>query len=97
LQQLLERLDQADLVHQDGDGAWHLSTDLDEVTLADLYRCMPLVLPLGELDDFPERRDTDAALLDALHEIEHAAGPLLQRPLKSFVNTNSGPARHTAA
>lgn len=97
LQQLLERLDRADLVHQGDEGAWRLSADLDEVTLADLYRCMPLVLPLGELDDFPARRDTDAELLDALHEIEHAAGPLLQRPLKSFVDTNSGSARHVAA
>lgn len=97
LQLLLSRLDRADLVHQGDEGAWRLSADLDEVTLADLYRCMPLVLPLGELDDFPARRDTDAELLDALHEIEHAAGPLLQRPLKSFVDTHSGSARHVAA
>jgi len=96
LQFLLARLDEAALVHQDDEGAWHLSADLDEVTLADLYRCMPLVLPLDSLEDFRARRPSDAALLDALNEIERTAGPLLERPLKSFVNANSGAARHAA-
>lgn len=85
LQALLARLDDAGLVQRDDAGEWFLSADLDEVTLADLYRSMPLVMPLGELDDFPERRRIDTDLLGALKEIEHGAGPLLQRPLKSFL------------
>jgi len=97
LQLLLSRLDQAGFVHQDDEGAWHLSADLDEVTLTDLYRAMPLVLPLGELDDFPERRRIDAPLLQALSEIEQNAGPYLQRPLKSYVNCKSGASRQTAS
>jgi len=97
LQFLMARLDDADLVHQDDEGAWHLSADLDEVTLGELYRCMPLVLPLGELEDFSEQRGSDAKLLTALHEIEQTAGPLLDRPLKSFLNANSGEARRTVA
>lgn len=88
LQLLLGRLVEAGLVHQDDSGAWHLSADLEEVSLADLYHSMPLVMPLGELDDFPERRRIDSVLLRALNEIEDTAGPLMQRPLKSFIQTN---------
>lgn len=95
LQLLLGRLVEAGLVHQDEAGAWHLSADLEEVSLADLYRSMPLVMPIGELDEFPENRRIDAALLSALHEIEETAGPLMDRPLKSFVNSNSGALRQT--
>ncbi|MEX0914918.1 MAG: YihY family inner membrane protein, partial [Wenzhouxiangellaceae bacterium] len=88
LQLLLGRLAKADLVHQDDSGAWHLSADLEEVSLADLYRSMPLVMPLGELDDFPEHRRIDSALVRALNEIGETAGPVMQRPLKSFIQTN---------
>ena len=97
LQLLLGRLDHADMVHQDDQGAWYLSADLDEVTLADLYRSMPLVMPIGELDDFPEQSEIDAGLMRALHEIEDSAGPLMERPLKSFLNPKSGSTRHPAA
>lgn len=85
LQLLLGRLVEAKLVHQDDSGDWHLSADLEEVSLADLYRSMPLIMPLGELDDFAERCRIDSALLGALNEIEDTAGPLMQRPLKSFI------------
>ena len=74
-----------------------LSADLDEVTLADLYRSMPLVMPIGELDDFPEKREIDAGLRRALNEIEDNAGPLMERPLKSFLNPKHGANRHSAA
>jgi len=97
LQLLLGRLDHADMVHQDDQGAWYLSADLDEVSLADLYRSMPLVMPIGELDDFPEPSEIDAGLMRALHEIEDSAGPLMERPLKSFLNPKSGATRHPAA
>ena len=81
------------MVHQDDTGAWHLSADLDEVTLADLYRSMPLVMPIGELDDFPEQREIDAGLRRALNEIGESAGPLMERPLKYFLKSNPGPSR----
>jgi len=97
LQLLLDRLHAANMVRQDEKGAWHLSTDLDEVSLADLYRSMPLVMPIGELDDFPEDRDIDDGIKRALHEIEERAGPLMDRPLKSFVKPKSGATRKTAA
>src|SRR6056297_2240554 len=97
LQLLLDRLHAANMVRQDEKGAWHLSTDLDEVSLADLYRSMLLVMPIGELDDFPEDRDIDDGIKRALHEIEERAGPLMDRPLKSFVKPKSGATRKTAA
>lgn len=98
LQWLLGRLQDARIVHQDDNGDWHLSADLEEVTLADLYRSMPLVMPIGELEDFPERREIDAGLRRALREIEDNAGPLMERPLKSFIgNPRSGENRNPAA
>ena len=95
LQLLLGRLVEAGLVHQDDSGDWHLSADLQEISLADLYRSMPLVMPLGELEAFPEHREIDAELFRALHEIEQTAGPLMDCPLKYFVNSSSGASRQT--
>jgi membrane protein len=85
---LLERLDDAGLVHRDIDGDWLLSADLDAVTLGDLYRTMPLVLPVAEDRDLPETSRFDAPLRAALNEIDDVAGPLMRRSLKSYVNVD---------
>ncbi|MGK7296625.1 MAG: virulence factor BrkB family protein [Candidatus Wenzhouxiangella sp. M2_3B_020] len=89
LEELLGRLDDVALIQRDDGGDWFLSADLGEVTLADLYRSMRLVLPIGELDDFPERTPVDRALIEAMNEIESTADPLMRRPLKSFVAVQS--------
>ncbi len=86
LQMLLGQMDNAGLLQRDDQGQWFLSADLDEVTLADLYRAMPLVWPIGELESFPEGTLPDRALLGALHEIESRAGPQLKRSIKSFLD-----------
>jgi len=85
LQRLLEQLDQARLTRRDEEGEWWLCVDLAEVTLGELYQSMPLILPLNELDQFPDSRGQDQRLLDALREIEPAAESLLGRTLKSLV------------
>lgn len=82
---LLAQLNRAGLLQRDAEGDWFLAADLDEVSLADLYRCMPLVLPMGELEDFSERNPVDRVLLQALHEIQTQSEPVLQRSLKSFL------------
>ncbi len=87
LQRLLGELNRAGLLQRDDEGDWFLAADLDEVTLADLYRCMPLVLPMGELEGFSERNPVDQALLQALHEMQTQAKPVLQRSIKSFLGT----------
>ena len=88
LRRLLDAMDDAGLVCRDEDGDWLLSADLDAVTLADLYRAMPLVLPLDELDEVPEQSRLDEPLRRALQEIADTAGPLMARSLKSYVDVD---------
>lgn len=85
LQQLLDRLDRTGWVQRDDNGDWFLAIDLEEATFGELYRSMPFVLPVGETDALPEPADDDRRLIEALNEIGRTAGPVLERPLKSFV------------
>jgi len=89
LQALLERLDDAGLIQRDETGDWFLAVDLAEVTLGDLYRNVPLVLPVAESATIPEPADGDRRLRDALHEIAEVAGPVLDRSLKSLLSERS--------
>ncbi|MDT8437532.1 MAG: virulence factor BrkB family protein [Wenzhouxiangellaceae bacterium] len=91
LQWLLDRLDRAGLLQRDERGSWFLCADLDEVTLADLYRSMPLVLPLCESDTLPSHDALDEHLIAAMQQIEQQAGPVLQRSLKSLVELELRP------
>lgn len=85
LQSLLVPMSNADLVHVDQDGDWFLSADLAEITLADLYRILPFMLPVDESERLPEADALDHELRKMLNEIDRVAGPLLQRSLKSYV------------
>ena len=85
LQVLLDRLDEAGFIQRDEGGDWFLSADLAEVTLGDLYRDVPLVLPVAESMPIPEPSDGDRRLRAALNEIAEAAGPVLDRSLKSLL------------
>jgi membrane protein len=84
LQNLLDRLAAAGMTHRDESGDWFLSVDLAEVTLGDLYRHMPLVLPVAESADIPEPGRGDEGLRAALNEIAESSGPVLDRSLKSL-------------
>ena len=85
LQSLLVPMSNADLVHVDQDGDWFLSADLAEITLGDLYRILPFMLPVDESERLPEADALDHELRKMLNEIDQVAGPLLQRSLKSYV------------
>jgi len=91
LERLLPALDRAGLVRRDEDGDWFLNADLDECTLGELYRALPMVLPLGEVDELPARSAGGRRLRDGLEEIAAAAGPVLQKPLKAFIDRESRP------
>ncbi|MDT8408321.1 MAG: virulence factor BrkB family protein [Wenzhouxiangellaceae bacterium] len=82
---LLGRLHENEMVQRDDSGDWFLSVDLAEVTLDELYRSMPLVLPLTEIESLPENSIHDQKLIEALREIRTVAGPLFEQPLKSFL------------
>lgn len=85
LQSLLIPMSNVDLVHVDQDGDWFLSADLAEMTLGDLYRILPFMLPIDESERLPEADPLDRELRTMLNEIDQVAGPLLQRSLKAYV------------
>ncbi|NKI34996.1 virulence factor BrkB family protein [Wenzhouxiangella sp. XN79A] len=89
LQALFDRLDRAGWIQRDESGDWFLTADLADVTLGDLYRDVPLVLPVAESEDLPERTAGDRRLRDALNEIAAASGPVLDRSLKSLLGDRS--------
>lgn len=88
LQRLLGDLDRARLVGQADNGDWMLAADLAEVPMSSLYRASDFVLPLGELDDIPADRAGDEALMESLQTIDNAGGPMLERPIKSYLRPN---------
>lgn len=83
LQRILTHFVESRLVQRDADGDWLLTADLDELTLGDLYRCGPFVLPVDDPDALPEEHHWDRALKQALQEIHATAGPILQQSVKS--------------
>ena len=88
LRDLFSGLLEAGFIRSDDQGDWFLVADLGERTLGDLYRSMRFVLPVGEEPELPEQGAPDQALMEAMHEINQDAGPLLERPLKSFIKAD---------
>jgi len=96
LHALLDALAAAGLVHRDDDDDWFLSADLEEVTLLEVYRSLPVVMPLGESDRLPQPDGRPTRLGQALAELDERAAGILDRPLKSFVDRH-GPVAAGAA
>jgi len=82
---LLELLHESRIIHPDEEGDWLLSADLDELTLGELYRSGPFILPVGELDDLPVDSHWDRALLEGLRPIDHQSRGMMQRSVKSLL------------
>jgi len=75
----------AHFIHPDDDGDWLLSADLDELTLAELYRAGPFILPVGELDDLPMDSHWDRALINRLQPIDRQAHGMMKQSIKSLL------------
>jgi len=82
---LLELLHQSRIIHPDDGDDWLLSTDLDELTLDELYRSGPFILPVGELESLPVDSHWDRALIQALRPVDHQAHGMMQRTVKSLL------------
>jgi len=82
---LLKILNDSGIIHLDDDGDWLLSADLDELTLDELYRSGPFVLPLGELEELPIDSHWDRALIESLRPIDHQARGMMHRSVKSLM------------
>ncbi|MGY6588080.1 MAG: virulence factor BrkB family protein [Wenzhouxiangella sp.] len=85
VRRLLSWFHDARFIHPDDDGDWLLSSDLDEISMADLYRAGPFILPLGELASLPVDSHWDRALLEALKPIDRRSEHLWTRSVKSVL------------
>lgn len=85
IRRILAIFQDAELIHRDDDGDWMLSADLGEVSLAELYRAGPFILPVGELDRLPCESHWDRALIEALKAIDAPAQPFLKHSIKSLL------------
>ncbi len=82
---LLELLHQSRIIHTDDGDDWLLSADLDELTLDELYRSGPFILPVGELESLPIDSHWDRALIEALRPVDHQAHGMMHRSVKSLL------------
>ncbi|GAB4170697.1 MAG: YihY family inner membrane protein [Wenzhouxiangellaceae bacterium] len=85
IQSLLLMLERGGLVHQDSEGVWFLCVDLAEISLGELYRQLPLVLPLGELQALAAIENPDHPRFRTLQQLDEAAEPVMQCKLKSML------------
>lgn len=85
LRRILGWFHDARFIQADHEGDWLLSADLDELTLAELYRSGPFILPVGEIDSLPYESYWDRSLIEGLKSIDGRAVPLMRRPVKSLL------------
>jgi len=90
LTRLLELLHRSRIVHPDDDGDWLLSADLDELSLEEVYRAGPFILPIGELDALPVDSHWDRALKEGLRPIDHQAHGIMTQSVKSLLQYDLG-------
>lgn len=86
LQKLLLQLDDAKLINRDADGNRILVADLGELSLADLYRSGPYILPLIDRDDLPQDNTSDRKLYELLSELADTAKSDLNKPVKFYLS-----------
>jgi membrane protein len=66
------------------DDLWLLARDLEDLTLAELYRCGDYYLPLGETDRLPRDTAWDDAFVDSLESIASKAGSVWKKSLRQM-------------
>ncbi|WP_164231549.1 virulence factor BrkB family protein [Wenzhouxiangella sp. XN201] len=89
---ILDWFHQAGFIQPDEDGDWLLSTDLDDISLGELYRAGPFILPIGELDSVPVDSHWDRALISSLKPVDESGRPALNRSIKSLLKFQVGEA-----
>ena len=89
LMKLIGWMREEHILAQAGDDAWVLARDLEEFTLADLYRSGHYFLPMGTPDDLPQENRWDVAYVESLATIRDRASDVWQRPLRHFYLQNN--------
>ncbi|NBB93422.1 MAG: virulence factor BrkB family protein [Gammaproteobacteria bacterium] len=87
---ILEWFHRAGFIHADDRGDWILSTDLEDITLAELYRAGPFILPVGELDRLPVESFWDRALIESLGGLDESGRQAMHRSIKSLLKFERG-------
>lgn len=90
LGRILDWFHSAGFIHPDDNGDWLLSTDLEDVTLAELYRAGPFILPIGELESVPVHNHWDRAVVDSLEAVDEAGRPAMNRSIKALLKFQVG-------
>lgn len=84
VQQLLEQLSETNVLIRAESGEWLLARDLDDITLADLYRACHLRIPVAEAW-LPQHDDAlGKVAIDALDELRIPLRDLLRKPVASI-------------
>lgn len=88
LMKLIGWMREEKILAQAGDDAWVLARDLEEFTLADLYRSGHYFLPLGSTEELPRENPWDPAYVECLATVRDRASEVWQRPLRHFYLQN---------
>jgi len=82
LETMLESLSSARLVHGTADGGWVLARDAGQLTLGELLRSQPFVLPRG--GDVPDVDEWNRALAETLSRTEQNIESTMSTPLEQL-------------
>lgn len=89
LMKLIGWMREENILANAGDDAWVLARDLEEFTLADLYRSGHYFLPLGSPEELPQDKRWDPAYVESLATVRDRASDVWQRPLRHFYIQNN--------
>jgi membrane protein len=84
LLKLIGRMREEHIVTTDDDGNWLLSRDLEEFTLADLYRSGDYYLPVGETGQLPRETPWDDIYVTSLERVRQHGESVWQQSLRQM-------------
>ena len=84
LLKLVTRMRGEKILSVDDEDRCLLARDLEDLTLAELYRCGDYYLPLGETDKLPRDSAWDNAFVDSLESVRSKSEPVWQKSLRQM-------------
>lgn len=90
LLKLIGWMREAQVVSTTDEGNWLLARDLEDLTLADLYRCGDYYLPMGNTDKLPRESVWDEVFVNSLEQIHEKAGVVWQVSLREMYPESNG-------
>ena len=84
LMKLIGHMRDEQIITTDDEGNWLLARDLEDMTLADLYRAGDYYLPLGETGQLPRDSAWDEAYVDSMQAVRDRGEAVWNRPLRQM-------------